>query len=312
MAKTIKFPLKLKDDFPARNLDELKQHFELEKLVNYFFDGKLLKWLEARDYNNEAESVKMLHKDEVDLHFKLCQIFNVDFDETNSSIDVKFVEKRNKKLAILRQYTSDDNILSNVDNIAFNQEELDALVKTNTHDIFLCGSSFVIPLEVNDKKYIGIGKVEAVINSNVFVDFDSKNVTFENILFDPTYDNIVPNETPEILIKRGDEAQKNKNYKTALEYYKKAAELGNDKAMYYIGSIYYCGHKNIPKDYNEAMKWYKKAAEFGYAYAMTAIGLMYESGYGVNQDYNKAIEWYKKAANLCDVVAEKALERLIY
>ena len=60
------------------------------------------------------------------------------------------------------------------------------------------------------------------------------------------------------------------------------------------------------------MKWYKKAAEFGYAYAMTAIGLMYESGYGVNQDYNKAIEWYKKAANLCDVVAEKALERLIY
>ena len=42
--KEIKFPLKLKDDFPARSLDELKCHFDFEKIVEYFVEGKLLNW----------------------------------------------------------------------------------------------------------------------------------------------------------------------------------------------------------------------------------------------------------------------------
>lgn len=53
-AKKIKFPLKLKDDFPARNLEELKQHFELNKVVGYFLDGKLLMWLDTRSCEQEA------------------------------------------------------------------------------------------------------------------------------------------------------------------------------------------------------------------------------------------------------------------
>ena len=62
MAKKTKFPLKLKDDAEVRTLDELHEHFDLEKIIGYFQDGRLLTWLNDRDYENEAKQVEALDK----------------------------------------------------------------------------------------------------------------------------------------------------------------------------------------------------------------------------------------------------------
>lgn len=51
----IKFPLKMKNDIEVRDLEGLKENFDIKKVVGYFLDGKLLKWLEARYYEEELE-----------------------------------------------------------------------------------------------------------------------------------------------------------------------------------------------------------------------------------------------------------------
>lgn len=44
--KKIKFPLEMKDGRKVRELDELKEYFDLGKAVEYFCSGKLQTWLD--------------------------------------------------------------------------------------------------------------------------------------------------------------------------------------------------------------------------------------------------------------------------
>ncbi len=43
--RRIKFALNLKDGEQVRSLEELQEHFDLEKIIGYYQDGKLLTWL---------------------------------------------------------------------------------------------------------------------------------------------------------------------------------------------------------------------------------------------------------------------------
>ncbi len=189
MAKKIKFPLQMKNDAQVRDLDELREHFDLDKAIGYFLDGKLLSWLEARYYDTEADAVRALNKDDADVHRRLCEIFGVEYHaEEAPKIDVEAVEERNRRLGELKQYTSDPAVLEKVDQVAFNQEDLADLIDEGYSDIYLCNNSFVIPLRVRNKHYIGIGKAEAVIRSQECVDFDELGIRFENVKFDEAYE----------------------------------------------------------------------------------------------------------------------------
>ena len=42
MAKKIRFPLKLAEGAEARTLDELREHFDLQAVLEYYKNGKLL------------------------------------------------------------------------------------------------------------------------------------------------------------------------------------------------------------------------------------------------------------------------------
>ncbi len=76
-------------------------------------------------------------------------------------------------MGILHQFTSAPTVLEQVASVAFNQEDLDDLLNDDVQKIFLCNNSFVIPLSIEDKTYIGIGKTTAVIRSDEKMDFDS-------------------------------------------------------------------------------------------------------------------------------------------
>ena len=54
MARKIKFALEMKDKEPVRTLEDLRAHFDINKAVAYFLDGKLMTWLEDRYYEVEA------------------------------------------------------------------------------------------------------------------------------------------------------------------------------------------------------------------------------------------------------------------
>ncbi len=100
------------------------------------------------------------------------------------------------------------------------------------------------------------------------------------------------------------------DYAKAVEYYKKAADLGDAAAENNLGSCYKNGYGGLEKNNKEAFSWYQKAANKGYREAQKNLGICYENGYGVEISITKAKKCYQKAANKGDESAKSSLNRL--
>jgi TPR repeat protein len=96
---------------------------------------------------------------------------------------------------------------------------------------------------------------------------------------------------------------RNKNYKQAMEHYKKAATLGNVNAEFRLAQL--C--ERIYRNYPCALKWYKKAAEDGDRLAYYRVSKMYRAGDGVKKDDKLALEWCRKAAERGLGVAQRIM-----
>ena len=153
----VKFPLEMKDGVQVRNISELRENFDVKKVVGYFLDGKLKKWLEARWYEDEAEAVSRLDANDSLLAQRLCEIFEVEY--TEERINPEEMMERNARIVKLKQYTDDEIIIANVDKVAFNQEELADLYERGIEKIYLCEGEFNIPKSKKGLKYIKIGEV---------------------------------------------------------------------------------------------------------------------------------------------------------
>ena len=296
MRKKIKLPLEMADGVKVRTLDELKDNWSLEKVVENYLNGRLATWLNDRYYTELAEQVNALAEvqDNTALQKELCRIFDVDFAD-EEDIDVDAVNERNHKLDILRQYTADDTVLKNVDIVAFDQEELGDILDSGENVIYLFNNTFSIPLSVKNKKYIGVGKVECIIHSKDVVDFTKLGIEFENVVFDEKYRKIEEEKSPSKFSAEGDKLYDNKEYEKAIELYKKAAALGHIGVLNRLGWMYDSG-KGVEQSDTEAVKWYRKGAEAGNAYAMNNLGLMYQNGKGVEQSDTEAVRWYRNGA----------------
>jgi len=87
------------------------------------------------------------------------------------------------------------------------------------------------------------------------------------------------------------------DYKQAVNWYAKAANLNYAPAQFNLGNMYHDGD-GVPQDYIQALSWYTKAANQNDADAQYNLGIMYANGRGVPQDDKQAVNWYAKAANL--------------
>ena len=152
--KKIKFALKLKEGVEARSLQELREAFDLNQIVAYFLDGKLETWLLDRYYEDLAEKISNLDKSDPELRKKLCKIFEVEYEEDCLSIEE--IEERNRRIKKLKEVTDDEEIIKNVDKVAFCQEELADLLDEGQKTIYLCGTDFHIPVSKKGIRYIGV------------------------------------------------------------------------------------------------------------------------------------------------------------
>jgi TPR repeat protein len=87
------------------------------------------------------------------------------------------------------------------------------------------------------------------------------------------------------------------DYQTSLTLWLDAAQEGDAKAQYYVGTIYEKGPKGKP-DYALAAVWYQKAAEQGHHQAAMNLGRLYEKGWGVPKNALTASKWYAEASGL--------------
>ena len=96
------------------------------------------------------------------------------------------------------------------------------------------------------------------------------------------------------------------NYKTAVKWYRLAAEQGDRDAQVNLGKIYEIG-LGVPQDYKTAVKWYRLAAEQGHAKSQFILGLLHEKGLGVPQNDKTAVKWYTLAAEQGDAKSQYTL-----
>lgn len=85
------------------------------------------------------------------------------------------------------------------------------------------------------------------------------------------------------------------DYKSAFELFSRAAELGDETAMYQIGRFYLDG-KFVKRNYEKAVEWFQKAVENGEGcFAELSLAKCYYAGQGVAKDEQKARELLSQA-----------------
>ncbi len=97
------------------------------------------------------------------------------------------------------------------------------------------------------------------------------------------------------LFRRGRTAEVQGKYTEAVQFYRRAAELGSADAQNWLGLCYDNG-TGVAQNNTEAARWYKKAAEQGNSAGQHNYGICLEVGRGVAQNTTEAVMWYRRSA----------------
>ena len=88
------------------------------------------------------------------------------------------------------------------------------------------------------------------------------------------------------------------NAKTAAEWFRKSADLGESTCMCNLALAYSTGGVDLAQDDRAAAQWYKKAAVAGNARGMLYFSQMCLHGQGTVKDEKEATKWLHKSADL--------------
>lgn len=104
MAKTIKFNL-LCDEKPIRNLDDLKENFVIEDILNYYNSKLLHKWLKVRGFEEELEKVNEINeKEDERIIYRLIEIFEIETNKDSISESIEILKYRKENEIYLEEY----------------------------------------------------------------------------------------------------------------------------------------------------------------------------------------------------------------
>ena len=184
-----KFGLDFGDGAEIQTMEELREKFNLKKIMEYFKNRRLMAWLEDRFYSDEADALKSLKPADPNAPQKICEALGVDYEEYAQELDdAETVAWRQKRREKLRKYTDNERIIKRVDYVAFDQEDLEDIMRDAflPNIIYLCDNFFRFPsgiLRKTNIDYVGLGKVAVKIDSQKPIDFRKLNISFRNIKF---------------------------------------------------------------------------------------------------------------------------------
>lgn len=107
--------------------------------------------------------------------------------------------------------------------------------------------------------------------------------------------------------RRGDACFDRQEYKEAVSWYRKSANLGYAEAQCKLGRCYEEGLGFSRADVVEAEKWYKKAAEQGNLGRQLWLARYHSAGLVGSKGGREAVKWYRKAAEQGSVEAQNCL-----
>ena len=311
MAKKVRFPLKMKGT-DVRTIEELREHFDLESVLGYFINGKLVTWLRDHYYDNEAMVVEALAADDSDLNQKLMTALGVAKDTGTEEIDMEAIQRRNEKLMKLRQFTDDQTIIDNLDNVAFSQVEFQNLLDCGVGKIYLFKGEFVIKAGEgynysNLKEIIGVGnpKLEIRYVDGTIEEKEALIIKIKNCIC-----SFSAEDNCDALYRLAFAYEHYcQDKEKAVKIYTESANKGNVDAQLALAHLYLTSMKESKEDALKAYEWYEKAANNGDADACYYLASYFyaEKNKAIKRDYDKAIEYYLLAAKKGNIDAMWAL-----
>ena len=105
-----------------------------------------------------------------------------------------------------------------------------------------------------------------------------------------------PVRSNEEVFGRAKEALEEGDHQSAVRIAMRLAMRGMPQAQYMVARICEEGKGGLIKDYRQALDWYRKAADQNYAPACYRVAWYYDRGRAVREDPVEAFRWYQKAA----------------
>ena len=104
MAKTIKFNL-VCDGHQVRTLEDLRNHFSIEDVLQYFRDKVLEKWLCVRGYKEELEAIQQISASSpYDIIKELVSIFKIESDSDKIEYSTSIITYRESRILTDKKY----------------------------------------------------------------------------------------------------------------------------------------------------------------------------------------------------------------
>lgn len=219
----------------------------------------------------------------------------------------------NKELHTVLNYVVDEPIFFDDEKRLLSKDEI-----TNYKEELLINADIVPLIDLGDNSFIVYNP-----NKKIFQMYDiSQDIAFKDLSSIEKYieliddyckdelENLIKQNNAEEIFKLGNRYYHLPYSDRAVLYYKKAEELGFEKAKYGIARCYYNGI-GVNKDYEKAYKLFSEIMEDDIE-AKYYIGLMYYNGRYVNQDYEKAYNILNELADKNDFYAKKIIAEMYY
>ena len=184
MARKIRFPLVMKNGVEVRTIEELRENFDIEAVLKYYFDGKLKQWLENRYFYDKVEALDLLDEKDSNLPSEICKILEVDRLQNSEMIDISRIRRASNKIDILRKHTDNQDIIDNLDMVAIDQEDLNEILleKGVNKQVYLLGEKFYISPDAS-ADFIGINSPTVVLDKLCYK-YKESSITFRGVEYE--------------------------------------------------------------------------------------------------------------------------------
>lgn len=179
--KRIKFPLVMKNGKEVRDIEALRENFDIESTAEYYSNGKLERWLENNYYDDILEKVWKLTGNETDFGERLADALGAEWN-TSEKINLQSIMKQTELREQLKPYVSEER-LEGMEHIADTQEELERLARSGCSSVYLFGKTFSIMEWMNNIEFIGINHPVVNLEMQGREEFQKKKIKFRDVEF---------------------------------------------------------------------------------------------------------------------------------
>ena len=179
--KKIKFPLVMKNGEEVRDIEALRENFDIESAAEYYSNGKLERWLENNYYDDILETVRELTGEEDDFGELLAEALGAEWNGMEK-INLQSIMKRTELREQIKPYVSEEK-LEKMEHIADTQEELERIVQSGGSRVYLFGKTFSILEWMCNIELIGINNPMVDLELCSREEFQKKKIKLRNVEF---------------------------------------------------------------------------------------------------------------------------------